>query len=297
MNVALQRVLGSSVVTLVTKPRRVGIALILSLLFPGWGQIYNGQLGKAVAIRGAWLLASGCAIVIGVMATFPRLVALFVAYAVLYVLVAADAILCARRLRAEPGRFTANRWYAYLGLAVVVYGLNVSGALVTRRFLFKAYRVGSSAMEPTLLIGDEIMVDKRATTPHRGDVVVFMFPPDPTKDLVKRVVAVGGDTVQVKTGRLFLEGQEASDPHAHFEIPPQERVSSSERDYFGPIKVPEGKYFVMGDNRDHSYDSRFWGLVDKAEVEGGLLYIYWSRSPQSSARTRVRWQRIGMRVQ
>ncbi len=175
-------------------------------------------------------------------------------------------------------------------------------------------------MEPTLLVGDHIIVNKLiygfrmpdsffGITPfqgeipygkylfqiepvHRGDVVVFVFPPDPTKDFIKRVIGVPGDTVQVKAGRLYLDGQEVADPHAHFEIPQEDRLPSSERDYFGPLKVPAGHYFMMGDNRDRSYDSRFWGLVDRDDVEGRAMFIYWSWDSDSTSMMAVRFRRF-----
>jgi signal peptidase I len=200
------------------------------------------------------------------------------------------------------------------------FGIAVILAVVLRAFFVQAYKIPSGSMEPTLLVGDHIIVNKLiygfrmpdslfGLTPlqgeipygkylfqiepvHRGDVVVFVFPPDPTKDFIKRVIGVPGDTVQVKAGRLYLDGQEVADPHAHFEIPPEDRVTSSERDYFGPLKVPADHYFMMGDNRDRSYDSRFWGLVDRHDVEGRAMFIYWSWDSDSTSMLAVRFGRF-----
>jgi signal peptidase I len=200
------------------------------------------------------------------------------------------------------------------------FGIAVILAVVLRAFFIQAYKIPSGSMEPTLLVGDHIIVNKLiygfrvpdsffGMTPfqgeipygkylfqiepvHRGDVVVFVFPPDPTKDFIKRVIGVPGDTVQVKAGRLYLDGQEVADPHAHFEIPPEDRSPSSERDYFGPLKVPAGHYFMMGDNRDRSYDSRFWGLVDRDDVEGRAMFIYWSWDSDSTSMMAVRFSRF-----
>ncbi len=295
-NFASQGPLRSSVGIPETKPRRVGIALVLSLLFPGWGQIYNGQFRKALWIWSGWIIAYLCALAVGLPATFPGLLALLLAAVVFYVLICVEAVVCAGRLSLEPRRFTPNRWYAYLGFAAMVYILGLSAALVSGRLFFQAYKIPSGAMEPTLLIGDHIMVDKRARTPRRGDVIVFVFPPDPTKDFVKRVIALGGDTVEVRKGIVYLNGQQMPDPHARFGVAPQDRSPASPRDNFGPVTVPAGKIFVMGDNRDRSYDSRFWGFVDETEVEGRVLYIYWSRDADSSRVRPVRWPRIGMRL-
>jgi signal peptidase I len=296
-NVAPQSSLGSNAATLETRPRRVGVAVVLSLLIPGWGQIYNGQFRKALWIRGGWVIAGLCAAAVGLPATFFGLLALLLANVVFYMLIAVEAVVCAQRFSLEPRRFTPNRWYAYLGFVAIVSVLSLSSTLVSQRFFFQVYKIPSSAMEPTLLTGDHIMVDKRARIPHRGDVIVFVFPPDPTKDFLKRVIGIPGDTVQIKAGRLYLDGQEVPDSHAHFEIAPQDRLKSSERDYFGPLKIPPAKYFVMGDNRDRSYDSRYWGLVDEDQVKGRVLYIYWSWDAGTSAATQSRWQRIGMHVE
>jgi signal peptidase I len=209
---------------------------------------------------------------------------------------------------------TALREYAEaFGIAVIL-------AVVLRAFFIQAYKIPSGSMEPTLLVGDHIIVNKLiygfrmpdsffGITPfqgeipygkylfqiepvHRGDVVVFVFPPDPTKDFIKRVIGVPGDTVQIKAGRLYLDGQEVADPHAHFEVPPQDRLPSSERDYFGPLKVPAGHYFMMGDNRDRSYDSRFWGVVGRDDVEGRAMFIYWSWDSDSTSMLAVRFRRF-----
>jgi signal peptidase I len=194
-------------------------------------------------------------------------------------------------------------------------------AIVLRTFFIQAYKIPSGSMEPTLLVGDHIIVNKLiyglrlpdsffGLTPfqseipwghyvfkiepvHRGDVVVFVFPPDPTKDFIKRVIGVPGDTIEVKDGKLYRNGVPADDPHAHFEATPDERQQGSPRDYFGPLKVPPGQYLMMGDNRDHSYDSRFWGLVDRDEVEGRAMFIYWSWDSDSNGWLPIRWDRFG----
>jgi signal peptidase I len=197
-------------------------------------------------------------------------------------------------------------------------------AIVLRTFLVQAYKIPSGSMEPTLLIGDHIMVNKlryglrmpdslfgftplageipyghylfHLATVHRGDVVVFVFPLDPTKDFIKRVVGIGGDTVQVKNGQVFLNGAPMPDPHAHFEVGPGERSQFSPRDNYGPATVPAGEFFMMGDNRDRSYDSRFWGFVKRDQVEGRAMFIYWSWDADSQSFLGVRWNRFGKAV-
>jgi len=192
-------------------------------------------------------------------------------------------------------------------------------AIFIRTFFVQAYKIPSGSMEPTLLVGDHILVNKllyglrvpdsafglkfpgipwgqylfRIESVHRGDVVVFVFPPDPTKDFIKRVIGVAGDTIAVKNGAVFLNGTQMFDPHAHLEVSAQDRSPVSQRDNFGPVTVPPGKLFMMGDNRDRSYDSRFWGFVDTDEVEGRAILIYWSWDSDGSSFLPIRWNRFG----
>ena len=203
------------------------------------------------------------------------------------------------------------------------FGVALILAVILRTFFIQAYKIPSGSMEPTLLIGDHIIVNKLdygfrlpdsffGLTPfsgeipygkylfpiepvRRGDVVVFVFPEDRTKDFIKRVVAIPGDTVQVKAGKLYLDGSPVPDPHAHFEKSSAEREMGSQADYMPPLKLGSGQYFMMGDNRDHSYDSRFWGPITRDAIEGRAVFLYWSCADQQSALScfyDVRWSRI-----
>ncbi|HUY18413.1 MAG TPA: signal peptidase I [Candidatus Binataceae bacterium] len=202
------------------------------------------------------------------------------------------------------------------------FGIAILLALIIRTFLIQAYKIPSGSMEPTLLIGDHLLVDKLAYglrlpdtlfglkplsgiipyghyvlnfgPVHRGDVVVFVFPLDRTKDFIKRVIGVAGDVVAVKNGRVYLNGAPMPDPHGHYDLPLEDRTRLSPRDNFGPVTVPKGKLLMMGDNRDHSYDSRFWGYVNRNAVEGKALVIYWSWNSDSNSLLPVRWRRFGM---
>lgn len=223
-----------------------------------------------------------------------------------------------------PQKSAAREYAEAFGIALVL-------ALIIRTFFIQAYKIPSGSMEPTLLIGDHILVNKLIyglrlpdslfgiTIPgipwghylfplepiHRGDVVVFVFPPDPSKDFIKRVIGLAGDKVQVKDGKVFLNGAPMDDPHAHFEVPDSERSPLNPRDNFpakdpsdpsrdpGPITVPPGKLLMMGDNRDRSYDGRFWGFVDTNQVEGRAMVIYWSWDNDGSGILPIRWSRFG----
>ena len=175
-------------------------------------------------------------------------------------------------------------------------------AILVRAFSFQAFEIPSGSMEPTLLVGDHILVnkfiygvripftDKRwpmLREPRRGDVIVFVYPVDRSKDFIKRVVAVGGDTVEIIDKKVIINGMEVADSHAHFYSNAIYPRYENPRDNMGPIKVPHDRLFVMGDNRDHSYDSRFWGFVPLRNVVGEAFIIYWS----SRNIINVRWNR------
>ncbi len=178
-------------------------------------------------------------------------------------------------------------------------------ALFIRTFVVQAFKIPSGSMQPTLQIGDHILVNKfiygvklpytgktliPIGDPHQGDIIVFEYPEDPDKDFIKRVIGTPGDVVEVRDKKVFVNHQ----PLNHdFGVHTESRVlpgSSSPRDNFGPVTVPPDSYFVMGDNRDNSYDSRFWGFVGQDAVKGKAFIIYWSWDRQDFD---VRWGRIG----
>ncbi len=178
-------------------------------------------------------------------------------------------------------------------------------ALFIRTFVVQAFKIPSGSMKPTLQIGDHILVNKfiygikipyvrktliPITEPKRGDIIVFIYPVDRTKDFIKRVVGIGGDVIEIKNKKIFLNGSPYDDTHGVYTDKLVLPLSIQPRDNFGPVKVPEGSIFVMGDNRDQSYDSRFWGFVKLKDVMGKAFIIYWSWNGDDS---NVRWNRFG----
>ncbi len=168
------------------------------------------------------------------------------------------------------------------------FAIAVCLALFTRTFIVQAFKIPSGSMIPTLQIGDHILVNKfiygtripfthksffPLRLPERGDIIVFEFPGDESKDFIKRVVGIPGDTVEARNRVLYVNNQKQDEP---FVNPMRDIHDVEERDSFGPTLVPEGAYFVMGDNRDHSLDSRFWGFVDFERIKGSAFLIYWS---------------------
>ena len=157
-------------------------------------------------------------------------------------------------------------------------------------------------MVPTLLIGDHIYVDKLiyglGKHPERGDIIVFKFPEDETKDFVKRIVGIPGDAIEIRNKQVRLNGAPIDDHSYTQRIDPGIIDGSvNPRDNFGPVIVPDNSYFVLGDNLDQSLDSRFWGYVEAPKIRGKATIIYWSWSGLGKWSEWVRWRRIGQRIQ
>jgi signal peptidase I len=185
----------------------------------------------------------------------------------------------AERTRKKP------MWREYTE-ALLVAGIL---ALIIRTFLFQAFHIPSGSMEDTLLEGDFLFVSKTLygaeipftggkrlpaiRGPQRGDIIVFRYPEDPSQDFIKRCIGVPGDVIEYRDKELYVNGElQHEDYIKHTQ---GERIVPG-RDNFGPITVPEGKFFMLGDNRDNSRDSRYWGFVDYSQLRGKALFIYWS---------------------
>ena len=178
-------------------------------------------------------------------------------------------------------------------------------ALLIRTFVIQAFKIPSGSMKETLQIGDHILVNKflygvkvpfvdktviPISNPKREDIIVFRYPVEPDKDFIKRVVAVAGDIVEIRNKKLYVNQKPVTHDFAVYSDPTVLPAKLSVRDNLGPVAVPENSLFVMGDNRDNSHDSRFWGFVDLDDVKGKAFIIYWSWDKSAFG---VRWNRLG----
>ncbi|GAB6064413.1 signal peptidase I [Deferrisoma palaeochoriense] len=200
------------------------------------------------------------------------------------------AILAVCALKYLPQQERGDSWekipeYAEALVVAILLAVAIRGAVV------QAFKIPSGSMLPTLQIGDHLLVNKflygiripytdkrilRIRPPKRGDIVVFAYPVDDTKDFIKRIIGEPGDTVEIRDKKIFINGKAIEDPWGVHVDPLTLPEGFERRDNFGPVKVPPGSYFVMGDNRDRSYDSRFWGFVEDARIRGKAFIIYWS---------------------
>ena len=219
-----------------------------------------------------------------------------------------------------------DSWMRSLGMALVLF-------LIIRTFLLEAFQIPSGSMQNTLLVGDYLFVNKAVygaqipgtssrlpafESPHRGDIIVFAYPKDPRITYVKRVIGVGNDIVEMRDGQMVVNGRVSEEPYVQRNDPmhdwydkefnwqrqylvartdEQRRAYHPTRDTWGPLRVPMGKFFVLGDNRDNSADSRYWGYVDATAVKGRPLVVYFSydRGTRDALPwlTDIRWSRLG----
>ncbi len=185
---------------------------------------------------------------------------------------------------------TIREYFESIVIAVIL-------ALFIRTFVVQAFKIPTGSMENNLLIGDHLLVNKFVFGPspsllertllpggtmRRGDVVVFKYPEEPDRDFIKRVIGLPGESIELREKKVYINGQPLEEPYVHFLQPPgsesekHEVTSFDVRERYGPVVVPPNQYFVMGDNRDNSQDSRYWGFLPRGYVKGKALVIYWS---------------------
>ena len=190
-------------------------------------------------------------------------------------------------------------------------------ALFVRTWAVQAFKIPTGSMENNLLIGDHLLVNKFVFAPtlnsverrllpidpvRRGDILVFKYPQDPERDFIKRVIGLPGETLEVRNKKVFINGKPLDEPYVHFLFPPEERAPGdvnldfSEKSDYGPVTVPEQHYFMMGDNRDNSEDSRYWGFMPAEYIKGKALFVYFSFADKGEEGPGllggVRWNRL-----
>ena len=190
---------------------------------------------------------------------------------------------------------TLREYFESIVVAVIL-------ALFIRTWVVQAFKIPTGSMEQNLLIGDHLLVNKFALGPtvseverillpvkpvRRADIVVFKYPEDPERDFIKRVIGLPGETLEIRRKRVFIDGEPIGEPYVGGlwspSIGPQETISPNLRDDYGPVTIPPGEYFVMGDNRDNSQDSRYWGFLPRSYLKGKALMVYWSYDAQQEA--------------
>ncbi len=280
------------------KPRKPWVAGLLSLLLVGLGHAYAGKAKKGMILYvGQALLAFLLVLFLVVKLNVFLLLFVVIVLLIYFLFCLVDAVKTARQSRTDYTLKKYNKWYVYLLCIVLVSFIiePVVQALVKENAI-QAFKIPGGSMKPTLLVGDHILVNKfiyKTREPQRGDVIVFKYPEDPSKDFVKRLIGVGGDVIEIREKRLYVNKIEQNEDYAIHCDPRQIGATFSGRDNFGPITVPSDSLFFMGDNRDNSHDSRFWGFVPIEDILGKVMVLYWSWDKKAGI---IRWNRIGKKI-
>ncbi len=169
-------------------------------------------------------------------------------------------------------------------------------AIVVTNYGVQAYEIPSGSMMNTLLIGDRVLVDKvtyRFAEPQRGELIVFKFPLERPENFIKRVIGLPGDRLEIKMGQVYINDEPVDESSYLLAEKKSGKAYVHTHDNLAPILIPPRKYFVMGDNRDNSFDSRYWGFVDGELIEGRAFVIYWSRDTEKTLPSSFRWERFG----
>jgi len=264
------------------KKKRIPIiAAALSLVAPGLGQLYNGQILKGIIFFLAFLLIPTILFLVGLPSQFLGLAAIFIIAFCLWVFIIAEAFVAAKRKK-EVVLKAYNKWYLYLIIILLVNGTYFIPRDSTANFAskvlgFRVYKIAAGSMEPTLLIGDYLVTDSKyfkKAEPQRGDLVICRNPKDPSKDFVERVIALEGEKIEVNNKQVYINDEVLPESYVvHNDVNSDMAI----RDNFGPEVVPPNCCFVLGDNRDNSMDSRWWGSIPLGNIKGKPLYIYWAK--------------------
>jgi len=263
------------------KKRIPVIAAALSLVAPGLGQLYNGQILKGIIFFLAILLIPTILFLVGLPSQFLGLAAIFIIAFCLWVFIIAEAFVAAKRKK-EVVLKAYNKSYLYLLIILLVNGTYFIPRDLTANFAskvlgFRVYKIPAGSMEPTLLIGDYLITDSayfKKNELQRRDLVIFQLPKDPSKDSVKRIIALAGEKIEIKNKQVYINDEVLQESYV---ARGEANFAVDTKDDFGPELVPPKHFFVLGDNRDNSTDSRSWGSIPLGNIKGKPLYIYWAK--------------------
>jgi signal peptidase I len=257
----------------VRKKRNPFLAAIATLGVVGLGQLYNGQLRKAVVMYSFWFVAAAFIIFAPISIGLNWLLTALALPVLVALTAMADALIAARRSR-EIELKSYNRWYVYLAilfLQILLTSQIDPGLLIPS---VRAFKIPTQSMSPTIEMGDRIIADMRAyqnKAPSRSDLIVFKYPLRESVSYVKRLIGLPGEVLEIRNRIVYINGHPLKENYAQYLDP------GSAVEHFGPIGIPLKEYFVLGDSRDNSQDSRYWGTVKQSQILGQARYLYWAK--------------------
>lgn len=266
---------------MLTKKRKPITAAMLSIIVPGLGQIYNGQIIKGIVFFCVGFFLTPLLELAGLQFSFYGLICLITFPILFGLFIAGEAFFTARRLKEiSVGPF--DKWYYYLLIIVVSLGFYflTHDYFKSNILAVKAYKISSRSMIPSLRIGDRIMVNLKyyeKNSLSKGDVVIYQRPQNQS-NFVGRIIATENDIIESRGKIIYVNGNALNEPFIQHE---DKEIINNKRDNFLPVNVQKGSVFIMGDNRDDSYDSRFFGTVSLNQIKGKVAYVFWS-NPESS---------------
>jgi signal peptidase I len=277
------------------KAANIILSAILTFFMPGLGQIACGKIkrGVAVYIFSLIFFIAAAFVAIQPIPMF-NIIAAGLIFISVFLFTLIDSILIAKNpdntLKLKP----------LIGYSILVIASIVNSSLVQpaisktiKAKYIQAFHIPSISMMPSLLIGDHLLVNKQTykkNSPKRGDIIIFDFPEDTSKTFIRRVVGIGGDVIEIRNKQLYINGKQYSENYVMYADSKSLPKNSHPIDDYGPTAIPEDSFFVLGDNRNSSYDSRYWGFLTADKIKGKAATIYWS---WDKANNRVRWDRIG----
>jgi len=267
------------------KPKEPLLSLMLAFIIPGLGQFYSSKPRRGMLFFGINVLAVTGGLLYAMHPTLtvhPASMVLLIAFALFELFVLIDSYLCAKNFNRENNlerKISIGKRILFIfGILFFMFGPNLSTPLTVyvRSNIIQAFKIPSGAMRLTLIEGDRLFVDKSAyknSAPQRGDIAVFVYPKDDTRDFIKRVIGLPGESLEIREGKILINGQKLSSSPI---------ISNFYYDNKGPnaqpgmvIDIPDGHYFVLGDNSQSSSDSRFWGFVPEENFVGRAFKIYY----------------------
>ncbi len=285
------------------KERKWWLAGFFSYMAPGLGQVYCGHPARGLLFYALYSLWGSVLFVLGMQAMkngFPPslMVLLFFSLMIAFVALLAiiiDAIRLARNSSLDQERKSCQKWTIYLLAILVSQAVDYGVTLSLRDVIVRPYRIPSASMSPTIETGDQVLNNKLyycRANPSRGDVIIFKYPLDEKLSYIKRIIGMPGDTLEIRDKKVFID-KTALDESYVMHIDSNVYAIEPGRDNTAPIVIPPDYYFVLGDNRDNSLDSRHWGLIDRTQIKGKPVIIYWSWKKDFPF---VRWHRVGQPI-